>query len=214
MSHWWYDFNLADPSLGPFLPLSSGQQAQLISGILPSGEAGFFDYTQDRSLNPTTGFGVEDPDAVGSGINHPFPYPNKDTLDQFKYPSGDFYSALYAQIFPEQFSDAWWEVSGIFKTYGPIPHLDELVDDQRPKSGSGVVHPHGLQGPFSNAPSSKEDSINDFTVFNPYIHHELMPSNSMGGQTIRIPYVSTYRVSIDWDAYGQINGYNRNYRNS
>ena len=67
MSHWWYDFNLADPSLGPSLPLTSGQQAMPTSGILPSGEAGFFDNAQDRSLNPTTGFGVEDSDAVGSG---------------------------------------------------------------------------------------------------------------------------------------------------
>lgn len=218
MSHWWNDFNLASPSLGPPLPLTSGQRVMPTSGILPSGEAGFFDNEQDRSLNPTIGLGVDNSEKVGSGINYPFPYPNTETLDKFKYPSGDFYSEFYASGFLEQFSSGWWEESGIFKTYGPTPHRGELVDDQWPKSGSGIAHPYGLQSPFSNAPRSKENSINDFTVFNPYIHHEKVPStfSTENSNSLQIPYLSTYKVSIDWDAYGQIsaNVYNTNpYRN-
>jgi len=29
-----------------------------------------------------------------------------------------------------------------------------------------------------------------------------MPSNATNGDVIRIPYISTYRLSIDWNPYG------------
>ena len=74
MTHEWKDF----PD-GPSLPLSREQQAQLVSGVLPSGEAHFFDYRQDRSVNPTVR------SDNGSGINYPFPHPNPDTPDREKF---------------------------------------------------------------------------------------------------------------------------------
>jgi hypothetical protein len=211
MTHWWKDFNLTTPILGPLLPLTSGQQAMPISGVLPSGEAGFFDLQQDRTLHPTAG-GLFPPIAgdVGSGINYPFPSPNVTTADALKYSSGDFYSELYSSFFSNQFTPEWWEESGILNTYGPTPYIADLVEDARPKVGSGTLHPRGFQSPFSNAPRSKVNSINDFTIFNPYIHHKGLPSTSAPGVAIFIPFLSTYKVSIDWDAYGRVNGYNRN----
>jgi hypothetical protein len=207
MTHWWKDFNLAIPSgtMGPWLPLTANQQEMPISGVLPSGEVGFFDFRQDRAVNPT-------PWSNGSGINSPFPFPNVNTIDEHKYPMNDFYSSFYAQYFASQFSDEWWAVSGILNTYGASE--GNLVDDRRPKSGKGSIHPYGFQSPFSNAPASKVNSINDFTVFNSYIHHKRLPSTNVEGGVIAIPYVSSYRASIDWDAYGRDNGYNRDYKNS
>ena len=76
MTHEWKDFH---PDDGPLLPLSSGQQAPPVSGVLPSGEAHFFDYRQDRSVNPTVR------SDNGSGINYPFPHPNPDTPNQEKF---------------------------------------------------------------------------------------------------------------------------------
>lgn len=212
MTHWWKDFNLATPSLGPHLPLTDAQKTipitevsgvGYVSGVLPSGESGFLDDLQHRSVNGPV-------DSLGSGINHLFPFPQKTTVNALKYPSGDFYSELYSTFFSDQFTPEWWEESGILNTYGPTPHIADLVEDVLPKVGSGTIHPSGFQSPFSNAPESKVNSINDFTVFNPYIHHKGLPSTSKPGAAIFIPYLSTYKVSIDWDAYGRINGYNRN----
>lgn len=56
----WNDF--AASGLGPELPLASGQKAQLPSGLLPSGEANYFDFSQFH-------------DSDGSGINSVFPSP-------------------------------------------------------------------------------------------------------------------------------------------
>jgi hypothetical protein len=175
------------------------------SGVLPSGEVGFFDFRQDRAVNPF-------PWSNGSGINYPFPFPNVNTIDEYKYPTSDFYSAFYAQYFANQFSDEWWEESGILNTYGASD--GSLVDDRRPKSGRGSIHPYGFQSPFSNAPASKVNSINDFTVFNSYIHHKRLPSTSDEGLVIAIPYISSYSDAVDWDSYGQDNGYNSDYKNS
>jgi len=205
MTHWWKDFYLAIPTgtMGPFLPLTPNQQAMPVSGVLPSGESGFLDDLQHRSGNGSVG-------SFGSGINYPFPFPNVATANALKYPSGDFYAELYSSFFSNRFTPEWWEESGILNTYGPTPHIANLVEDARPKVGSGTLHPRGFQSPFSNAPRSKVNSINDFTIFNPYIHHKGLPSTSAPGVAIFIPFLSTYKVSIDWDAYGRVNGYNRN----
>ena len=78
MPHTWNDlYEAQDPPLGPQLPLTSGQQHPVGSGVLPSGESNFQDVRQDRSLNPNF-------DGGGSGINFPWPYPNEDTEDKLK----------------------------------------------------------------------------------------------------------------------------------
>ena len=62
--------------------------------------------------------------------------------------------------------------SGIYKTH---PADLDLVEK------TGVFHYNNLERVFSNAPESRMVSITDFTIYNPYMHHE-------GG--VSIPYVS------------------------
>ena len=55
---------------------------------------------------------------------------------------------------------------------------------------------------FSNGEKVKRIAREDFNIFNNYIHHQLMPDNKDPGDKVEIPFVSTYRVEIDWDIYG------------
>jgi hypothetical protein len=164
--------------IGPHLPLSGGQRAQGPSGVLPSGEGGGFDFRQ-------------------SGINHPFPYPYTDTPDEFAFPDG----ATRAD-FPDQFSSGWWDASGSIRTYGP----DEgtLVDSGRE---SGIFHFNDLLSQFSNADEASGNQITDFTIFNPYVHHQGLPANRNNPPAIQIPYLSTYLTSIDFNAYSGPGGF-------
>lgn len=172
----WEDFY--NEGIGPNLPLGQAQRVQGPSGVLPSGEGGGFDFRQ-------------------SGINHPYPYPNLNTPDEFAFPSG-----TTRADFPDQFSSGWWNVSGVLKTYGP----DEgtLVDSERE---SGIFHFNDLLSRFSNSQAVSGKQISDFTIFNPYIHHQRSPSNKDDASVIEIPYLSTYDVSIDFNAYAGSGGY-------
>lgn len=177
----WSDF--ANENLGPNLPLTDSQMVVPISGVLPSGESNSFDNTQRHSIRS------ESPSHRGSGINVPYPYPNTNTARQYAYTSGDNTT--------NKFTDNWWEASGIIKTY---PSDDgQLIDKSRE---SGIFHYNGSSSVFSNGEAVKANQITDFTIFNYYIHHELMPSNAEEGSIIKIPYVSTFRPSIDWNPYG------------
>lgn len=173
----WKDFY--DNGLGPNLPLPVSQQVIPISGVLPSGESNSFDPTQYHDLR------FEATGAKGSGINFPFPYPNQNTNSKYKT-DGNSYTT------------EWWETSGILKTYPPNSNV-QLVDEQKQ---SGVFHYNLSRGRFSNGEDVKSKQIDDFNIFNQYIHHQLMPSNLEKGNAIKIPYVSTYRLSIDWNPYG------------
>ena len=62
--------------------------------------------------------------------------------------------------------------SGIYKTYSADLDLVEKT---------GVFHYNNLESVLSNAPESRMVSITDFTVYNPYMHHE---------DGVSIPYVS------------------------
>ena len=172
MTHEWKDF----PD-GPSLPLSREQQAQLVSGVMPSGEEHFFDRGQDRSVNPLNP-GTQTGWTAGSGINYPYPHPNPDTPD-----SESFLSQENPADFPDRFTDEWWEASGIFKTY---PASD-------PPDSGVVFTPNKLNIPFSNAQDVKLRQIDDFTIFNNYIHHYRL--TSMGAPPIEIPYISDYFIS-------------------
>lgn len=167
MTHEWKDFH---PNDGPLLPLGSGQQVQLISGVMPSGEGHFLDHKQSREVNPTV-------HASGSGINYPFPHPNPTTPNDEA-----FLSQEDPLAFPDQFSNDWWETSGAVKTYPEDPGTPFV-------SGS-IFNASGLEIPFSNSSGVRE--IENFTIFNDYIHHHrldpLLPP-------ITIPYISEYFLS-------------------
>jgi hypothetical protein len=89
------------------------------------------------------------------------------------------------------------EESGVLKTYGPSTHT--LSDETKQ---TGVFHYNGLTGIFSNASTSKENSITDFTIYNAYIHHERYQISDNKDITVAIPYMSTFTVSIQYDPYG------------
>ena len=237
----WQDFydehkdNEHRDHLNPKLPLLGEQQDLngLPSGILPSGEANFFYHGQHIDQKNTG-----DPrtmDFGGSGINFPFPYPNHLTHDLFKFEgSGFFHGNSFIRwsedetanpaIYADFFSAEWWDVSGILKTFPEDRGgLQDFRVDKEPLEteyvGSGIFHPDELQNPFSNGPNSRASGIDDFTIFNPYIHHEKLPSTlALDKMVIRIPYISTYNISIDFNAYGTnvmggSNGFNSGFIN-
>lgn len=172
----WSDF--ANENLGPNLPLTNSQMTIPISGVLPSGESNLFDSSQYHNIRS------ESPSHRGSGINTPYPYPNTNTARQYAYISGDNTT--------NKFNTNWWEVSGIVKTY---PSDDgKLVDESRE---SGIFHYNFSKSAFSNGSQAQSRQIENFTIFNNYIHHQLI------NQTIiSIPYVSTFKMSINWNPYG------------
>tara|TARA_R110000751_G_scaffold8926_1_gene34558 strand:- start:427 stop:1299 length:873 start_codon:yes stop_codon:yes gene_type:complete len=164
------------------------EQQKLVSGkqLLPSGEASFFDFRQHtssdwdsttptedvyysasgdyRATNPNYiitnsqvrhkefDLGNNKKYIVASGINFPFPNP---------------YNASYPEnITGEMFSIAWWEASGIYKTYPPAAFL--LIDQERQ---SGILHWEGfkqVEG-FSNSPDVAP--LIPEVKFNNYIHY-------------------------------------------
>jgi len=94
MTHNWNDFSDAD--LGPQLPLTSGQQAQLVSGVLPSGESNFFDLEQDRQRY--NGLGIDrlydyEKEAGGSGVVATYPSETLELIDEQRE-SGIFHQQL------------------------------------------------------------------------------------------------------------------------
>lgn len=230
MSHEWNDFSEETPPLGPELPLSTGQMypgVQIPSGVLPSGEANFLDpiqYQNDENLpNPAN--------VGGSGINWPFPYPNLKTKEEYAFTSG-----IKKDDFPEQFSDEWWDNSGILKTYPE--DTGGLEDDRYDKSpraikdkkvGSGIFtwdgNKAGTQNPgqrptdvlngslFSNGEDVRTAQIDDFTIFNTYKHHHRFPQGAVFGESIEIPFLSTYKISIDFNAYGGTLGFDSRFKN-
>lgn len=168
----WDDFY--DAGLGPDLPLDETQSAQLVSGVLPSGEGNSFDFGQRYESR------VESRANQGEGINKPFPYPNESTADEYANPSGQ----------NNTFDAKYWEASGIFKTRQEDPGTP--TPEQ-----TGVFSMDELSSRFSNAEDIAPIQIDDFTVFNNYIHFE-----KYNDFPVVIPYLSTYDIAIDWNAYG------------
>jgi hypothetical protein len=138
----WLDFY--EEELGPRLPLQSEQLVSPVSGVLPSGEGGGFDFSQYRKP-----------------INKPFPYPNLLTPEILAFSDGQLRSN-----FPDNFSDEWWDASGVIKSY---PESEDSL--YGPEDETTILHFNGLSSSFSNAVDSKANQIENFRIFNPYIHY-------------------------------------------
>ena len=223
----WSDFYENDPQLGPLLPLTSGQKVQLVSGVLPSGESSFFDNRQLHSQRQET------INFKGSGINAPFPYPNQSTKNEFKFttnlnPFSEMFSDEWwaasgiIKTYPADVVGYTFEnpamnaqESGIFHWNSDVN--PEVTQPTPEKTVIGWVVPEGEDRPirfytqdetlkgskFSNGEVVKRLAREDFNIFNDYIHHQLMPDEADPGETLNIPFLSSYRKSIDLDVYKQ-----------
>jgi hypothetical protein len=167
----WSDFS--DAGIGPKLPLDESQRVQMVSGVLPSGESGGLDFIQ-----------------YGSKINDQFPYPNLSTQENRAFTNGES-----REMFPDKFSDEWWDASGILDT---SPEDSGVLFD--PKNESTIFHFNGSVSRFSNGEEVKSNQISDFKIFNPYIHHEL--SSGKNKRAVEIPFISTSTISLDFRPYG------------
>jgi hypothetical protein len=224
----WSDFYDNDPKLGPLLPLTSGQRVQLVSGVLPSGESALFDNRQLHSVRSEApgfkGSGINAPfpypnsstkaefafvtgeDAAllpdkfsedwwdASGILKTYPA-SASTLIDSQQQSGIFHwnsdEADVTQPSPEQVETEWAVPTNEDGSRKRSPNIKFYTQDEQLK---GSI--------FSNGEQVKRIAREDFKIFNNYIHHQLMPDNEDPGKKVEIPFVSTYRVEIDWDIYG------------
>lgn len=226
MTHEWFD---------PELPLSGEQMRLVPSGaILPSSEANFWDYTQ----YPTSGT------SLNASVTNRF-YVNSDTISSgINYGSGAInWNNPFVPVAADNIE--YWDVSGIIKLYGPFEspssdHLYSLGDIQSgifyyQASGSDQFfiasgNPSGTfySSLFSNASGHIGDLINNFTIFNDYIHNqpsgdtkqaeeeleerrkdsgETPPYSGEGLQNInvgetRIPYLSDLKKAKQYLVYG------------
>lgn len=128
-------------------PLTNEQKKQFPSGILPSGEANYYDFAQNsKPLNET--------------------YPS---------PTGTAISGIVPTL------------SGFFPTY---------PKNANPIEKSGIFSYDNLVGKFSNVNQVSGLKIESFELFNPVILYY-----QLNGKAIKIPYISTYKVSISYDPY-------------
>jgi len=150
--------------------------------ILPViGSGNFADPRQARDfVDPTINFGVEVAGFDGKGINKYYPSPK-----EYRYGTADGSTAP----------------SGVFISYPPsLSNPAYITYDGR--KGTGIFNFKEFISDFSNAPASKAatDGINNFTIFNPYIHH--LDSN---GHAVKIPFVSdVIPTSNVFDRYGSL----------
>jgi|TARA_R100000482_G_C5095587_1_gene133045 hypothetical protein len=192
-------------------------ESSMPSSIMPSAEAHFFDNNQSHLRRGEDRiFALQDPP---SGINQPWPYPNRRVATNtpgFAYLSGykptDFQD-MFSYYEVGGFPTGWWAVSGILKTYSPDISGYTRGNPAANNRESGVFHWNGELDPnvtqpseppfiykgslFSNGERAKSNQIKDFDIFNDYVHHHFINK-----EPIKIPYISTYKVSIDWNAYG------------
>lgn len=226
----WSDFHLEDTNniYNPPLPLGTGQTLQSDqqhnfigenleletppSSILPSSEAHFFDIVQAHRVRKDL-FATFNPDPA-SGINYPHPYPNERTVQENPYlafTSGYLASYLTDGSWSQMFTKEWWDVSGILKTYPPVAISGFTRNNPAMNAyNSGIFHwnseiregfegsnPPVLKGSlFSNGEIAKSEQIEDFEIFNNYFHQEFIDN-----KPVEIPYISTYKVSIDLNPY-------------
>lgn len=211
MTHDWSDF--ASAGLGPQLPLTSGQQAQLVSGVLPSGESNFFDLQQDRQRH------------FGSGINSKYDYAKEDNGSGVlaTAPQDPFFSVSthnpYRDSKPSGLSDRYYE-SGIFhysaigsgsppavNKYGVVTYPTYPLNSGSIFS-SGYHQPSGFDARFQKyirpqEPRPKQEEPRPdwaFRVMDSYIHHKSWPENKF--KPIEIQFIDDYAVALEYDRYG------------
>lgn len=203
MTHEWNDYY--DAGLGPQLPLTSGQQVQLVSGVLPSGESNFFDLEQDRQKSD------------GRGINKDYDYQKENAGSGVvaTYPPDGFFSTEFTGK-PSGIIDSNRE-SGIFHQH--------LIGNFAAESGSifssGYYVPSGFDVRFQKyiRPSVRQAETprpdDAFRVMDSYIHHKTYKGLK---RPIEIEFISDYEFKIDYNRYGTYtpnqNGfYNAGYKN-
>ena len=158
-------------------PLTEQEKAltSLPSGMLPSGEANFFDAAQYHKHNG------------GDGINATFPSPDSFKVDQ----PGQ--SGLYVTN-PENPGLEVVDKSGIF-SYNNLSGV--FSNGTQSRNASGVID-------FSFGGVSA-GSVTDFTGFNNYVHYygEPTPATVLvpGIIPIRIPYISDVTVAVEYNPY-------------
>lgn len=141
------------------------------------------DFRQDRDYvnKDNIDLGIELTDFNGNGINKYYPSPK--SYKAGNNPDGTLYGA-----------------SGIFITYPPSQSSPEWVSYNGSK-GSGIFNFKQLISNFSNAKASKDVTgafgIDDFTIFNPYIHYI-----SADNKSVSIPFVSDLKPTTNtWNRY-------------
>ena len=91
---------------------------------------------------------------------------------------------------PASGSDYWAE-SGLLKTYAP-----DIGTAPNQEHESGIFHFNNLSSLFHVTGTRPVQA--DFDVFNPYVHHELLPQGLQGQgrkTPVSIPYVSDYKIT-------------------
>jgi hypothetical protein len=200
MTHEWFD---------PTLPLSGVQLDLVPSGaILPSSEANFWDYRQ----YPTSGT------SSTYAVTNRFYYNNNIYSSGINYGSGDV--TWHSPYIPLN-NDEYWNVSGIVKLYGPFESVSLLMSYGKDDIQSGIFYyqvldydkffeasgnPEGTfySSLFSNAKDHIGDGINDFTIFNDYVHNYPSGFGIQGVkiQATKIPYLSDLKKAEQYDVYG------------
>ena len=217
MTHTWNDFyDGQDPPLGPQLPLTSGQQAQNVSGVLPSGESNFFDLQQDRQRN------------LGSGINKNYDYAKEAAGSGIlaTYPQDPFFSVSthnpHKDDKPSGLIDRYYE-SGIFhfsgigsgnppasNKYGVVTYPTYPLNSGSIFS-SGYYIPSGFDARFQKyirpqEPRPREEEPRPdwaFRVMDSYIHHKAWPSMKelTGSDYAEIKFIDDYAVALEYSRY-------------
>jgi len=78
--------------------------------------------------------------------------------------------------------------SGLIATYGPSGN---------PVETKSTFAASDLSVPFSNAQDVQTKQIDDFAIFNTYVHYE----TGVDGVAVQIPFLSTYAVAPNFDPY-------------
>ena len=161
-----------------------------------------FDHRQDRDFVPTTENLLANGDPgifvqgfEGRGINRFYPSPK-----DYKYGNDSF--AFTGQLFG---------TSGIIITYPPSSdtlnnHPEYTAYDG--STGRGIFNFAGLLNSFSNAKFSKDVTgaagIDNFTIFNDYVHHLHYGEDLEDAFPVRVPFVADLIATTGiWDRYGR-----------
>jgi hypothetical protein len=79
-----------------------------------------------------------------------------------------------------------------------------LVAEGQDRLTKSYTQDEALKGSkFSNGEEVKMLAREDFNIFNDYIHHQLMPDEADQGETLNIPFLSSYRKVVDLNVYKQ-----------
>lgn len=212
MTHEWFD---------PTLPLSGVQLDLVPSGaILPSSEANFWDYRQ----YPTSGT------SSTYAVTNRFYYNNNIYSSGINYGSGIL--GWQSPYIPSGINEIYyWDISGILKLEGPFESGSLLISYGKDDIQSGIFYyqvldydkffeasgnPEGAfySSLFSNAKDYIGDGINDFTIFNDYIHNQpsgvtKQAKKDLEGEdkkaealATRIPYLSDLKKAEEYNVYG------------